>query len=355
MEIFWLVLCFLLAESLIALIRFSLRKKEIAIWLRALLGIAECLFATAMAFLIMAGPSELGWVDPLLMGFYVALFIDGLAQLPIIVASYIHKNGKRWLTFSAISCLCGAAFLTFGIVNSQIVTEVDITFASAKLHHEYKLAFASDFHLGKSQPLDVSLHTLDMIKAAQPDYFILGGDVFDEFTKESDMNAFCSRLGEFACPVYFIYGNHEPAAAVPPAAFEKALTDNGVNILLDEFVPLASDLTLLGRADLVMPGRADGSSLVNPYPDAYLVVADHQPFEFHDGKIAGLDLQLSGHTHAGQLLPMNWVYSFGVEVHGEYRMGDSSLYISSGAGNWAAPLRTETGCHFELITLRPAP
>ena len=66
------------------------------------------------------------------------------------------------------------------------------------------------------------------------------------------------------------------------------------------------------------------------------------------------DLQLSGHTHAGQLFPLRCVYALiGLNVYGDYTIGDTQLYVTSGITGWYLPLRNEANCSYEVITLQP--
>ena len=135
---------------------------------------------------------------------------------------------------------------------------------------------------------------------------------------------------------------------------EETIQSNGITIVNDEFISLTEDLTLLGRVDMTIESRKAGSSLANPYPASYLLVADHEPFEFGSGGVPNVDLQISGHTHAGQLFPLDLFYRFAVPTYGEYHDGNSTLYVSAGASGWRAPLRTVVGCQFDVITLKPA-
>lgn len=100
--------------------------------------------------------------------------------------------------------------------------------------------------------------------------------------------------------------------------------------------------------------RKDINELVNPYPDNYLIVVDHQPFYFIDNCKIGLDLQLSGHTHAGQIFPLRLIYSISTYAYGLYHHQDAILNVSSGGSGWLVPYRTEIGCQYEIITLKPA-
>ena len=168
------------------------------------------------------------------------------------------------------------------------------------------------------------------------------------------MKTVVKAFGEFETPVYFVYGNHELSGAIKIEDLNAELNANGIHIVVDEFVSLASDLTFLGREDMNSPLRKKPSELTNPYPSTFLLAADHQPFDFKNNSEIGIDLQLSGHTHAGQLFPLRWVYSFVVYSYGEYHYNNSILNVSSAAAGWQNPIRTEVGCQYEIITLKPA-
>ena len=132
------------------------------------------------------------------------------------------------------------------------------------------------------------------------------------------------------------------------------MTENGVIVLKDEFAEIAPDLLLLGREDISEgEGRTAAEDLVNPSPEKYLIVADHQPIEFKRNLAAGTDLQLSGHTHAGQLFPLGALYSVIGYCRGDYTEGDAVMNVSSGVCGWRMPFRTDSRCRYEVIKLTP--
>ena len=91
----------------------------------------------------------------------------------------------------------------------------------------------------------------------------------------------------------------------------------------------------------------------NPAPEKYLIVADHQPSEFKKNLAAGTDLQLSGHTHAGQLFPLGPLYRLIGYCHGDYTEGEAVMNVSAGACGWRVPFRTQARCNYEVIRLTP--
>jgi predicted MPP superfamily phosphohydrolase len=193
---------------------------------------------------------------------------------------------------------------------------------------------------------------------------VLGGDITDELTSFEDMNRVYQILSDIDTPVYFVHGNHDRqpdfgllgGRTYSDEQLEKAITNAGVRILSDEFVRVADDLVLLGREDMSAGvARKPWPELDNPYQGkGALVVVDHQPYDsaqLIDEKSA---LQLSGHTHAGQLWPLQAVYrAVGLPAYGEFECTGTRLYVTAGESGWSMPFRTEEHCEWDLIALKP--
>ena len=118
---------------------------------------------------------------------------------------------------------------------------------------------------------------------------------------------------------------------------------------------LSDDLVVLGREDA---SREDERCAVRDLParpeGAYVVCVDHSPYQEEDILATGADLQLSGHTHAGQFFPLQYVYRLSVNnIYGDYKVGSTDLYVSSGIAGWYFPFRTVAHCNYEVINLDP--
>ena len=353
MIFFKFILWFLLSEAIIFGIRFLLRNKELKLWVEIVITIAEFGLSILMAFLPMAGPMALRPLHPFMLGMYVALMMDSIAKAICLIVTKLKSSEKSWKQLTAISCILGVLFLMAGMVNMQIVTPKNHTFTSSKLANEYKVAFVSDLHIGSAQTVETTKKTISKIKSENPDFTFIGGDLVDEYTKEADMKDALSAFKDFTTPVYFIYGNHDPFSEAGIDGLEATLLENNIIIVKDEFVVLGADLTLLGRVDASDSNRKKAEDLYNPYDGTYLLVVDHQPVPFKDNCKIGIDLQLSGHTHAGQLFPLNEMYEVIADSYGEFHNSNATMYISSGASGWRDPIRTSRGCHYEIVNLKP--
>ena len=354
MIFFKFILWFLLSEAIIFGIRFLLRNKEIKLGAQIGITIGEFCLSIFMAFMPMAGPMALRPLHPFMMAMYVALFMDSISKAIILIVNKIRNIKTSFIRLTAISCVLGILFLTFGIVNMQIVTPKYHTYSSSKLTNEYKIAFICDVHIGSAQEVSTTIKTITKIKDENPDFTFLGGDIVDEYTKKEDMQNALSAFKDFSSPVYFIFGNHDPFGKFTEDDLINTLQENNIIIVRVEYVALTDDLTLLGREDASDTNRMPIEDLINPYPNAYVLCVDHQPTTFKDNCKASIDLQLSGHVHAGQLFPLLEGYSLIATTYGEYHNGDSIMYVSAGAAGWREPLRTSRGCHYEIVTLKPS-
>ena len=356
-------LWFLLAEALVTLAALPFRNKKIKPSGRAALIIGKALLAILFAFLVLAGPVQLRIAQPLMMALYAALLPEAAADALCSLVFAAKKKERRFWGVRTAGLVLGVLFFVFGVVNMQTVKPEYRTYSSAKLTQRHTVVFLADLHVGSAQPFSVTEKTIAEIKALRPDATVLGGDIVDDYTTKEEMEATFRLFADFETPVYYIYGNHDRQGHAQyaggrkftPEELEAAMAANGVILLKDDFAEIAPDLLLLGREDISEgEGRADISSLSNPAPEKYLIVADHQPSEFKQNLCAGTDLQLSGHTHAGQLFPLGLLYRAIGYCVGDYTAEGAVLNVSAGACGWRMPFRTQARCVYEVITLQPA-
>lgn len=285
------------------------------------------------------------------------------------IRQHKDKNAEKKpcrLVFLAVAetviCLCIALY---GSINARHVIMNEHTWTAGGLKTPHTFAYVSDIHAENSHMAKNLIQFRDQVNQVQPEFVILGGDVTDEKTSHEDMLNAWRIISEIKVPVYFVYGNHDrqPDAGIfggrtySDEELEETIRAAGVTIVADEYVKVADDLVLLGRYDMSLANeRAPWTELVNPYEgEGALIVADHQP---HDNdQLSGIKgtLQLSGHLHAGQLWPLQAICRvIGMPVLNEYDKPFIKLFLTSGAGDWAIPFRTESHAAWELITLTPA-
>ena len=359
------VLWFLFALLVFSAVQFFFRKKELKTALRFVIIFLKALIGIVCAALVMAGPVQLRPAQPFMIALYAVILTDAAADFVYTVICILKKTERKFSAEKILSLIFGILFFVYGTVNMQLVKPNYHTFTSKKLQSEHKIVFISDIHIGSVQPFSVLEKEIISIKTENPECIILGGDITDDYTTREETEKLYRLFGSCGIPVYYLYGNHDRQKHAEYAEgrqytveeLEKILTENGITLLKDEFVSLGDDLMLLGREDISEEKRAKASELAGKNPDnnKYLIIADHQPFEFKDNcEIMG-DLQLSGHTHAGQLFPLKAMYSVIGYAYGEFEYKDARLVVSSGAGGWRVPFRTDSHCCFEVVYLNPEP
>ena len=190
------------------------------------------------------------------------------------------------------------------------------------------MAYVSDVHLstlskGKLERL------VDEVSNKDYDIFVIDGDLIDEFSKDSKIQEVIAKLGTIKTKygLYYVEGNHD----LLNNKRRSYLTDSGFQVLEDESILIDNNFYLLGRRDLKDKERGNLNNLTYTL-DKPIILLDHQP-----NVIKNMDprviIQLSGHTHAGQIWPLGYFLKYGYYE-------DKRLIVSSGVGAWHNPVRT---------------
>ena len=217
-----------------------------------------------------------------------------------------------------------------------------------------RLAVVSDIHLG---PLTGSRHVgriVDLINSVRADIVCVVGDLVDGTVAE---------LGRFATPLadiesrfgaYFVTGNHEYYSGFEPWVAELARL--GVRPLRNERVEIGG-LDLAGVNDLGGTQFGDGPDFTRALgdrdPARPVVLMAHQPVAAREAAPFGVDLQVSGHTHGGQMAPFNLLVKLQQPVvSGLGRVDGVPVYVTNGAGFWGPPVRVGAPPQVTVIDLR---
>ena len=151
-------------------------------------------------------------------------------------------------------------------------------------------------------------------------------------------------------PVYACLGNHEFYAGHPEA--KQFYKDAGIHLLIDDCAVIDSSIVIIGRDDRTNMRRKPVKDLIDK-KDLYSIVLDHQPYNLDRAEAAGVDFQLSGHTHRGQVWPISWITDRIYECSwGSCQRGNTQFYISSGIGIWGGKFRIGTQSEYVVATIR---
>ncbi|WP_217168793.1 metallophosphoesterase [Streptomyces sp. AC512_CC834] len=243
---------------------------------------------------------------------------------------------------------------TYGVLNGPSVKRVTVPLAKLpRAAHGYRIAVVSDIHLGPVLGRGFAQKVVDTINSTQPDLVAVVGDLVDGSVKD---------LGPAAAPLaqlkardgaYFVTGNHEYFSG----AEEWVAEVRRLGLL-----PLENARTELPHFDLAgvndVAGEDEGQgpdyakALGDRDRSRACVLLAHQPVQIHDAVDHGVDLQLSGHTHGGQLWPGNLIAgAANPTLAGLERYGDTQLYVSRGAGAWGPPTRVGAPSDITVIEL----
>ncbi len=219
--------------------------------------------------------------------------------------------------------------------------------------HGFRIAVVSDIHLGPILGRDFTQRVVDTINSTQPDLIAVVGDLVDGSVK---------NLGPAAQPLaglrarhgsYFVTGNHEYFSGA--AQWVERVRELGLHPLENARTEM-SGFDLAGVNDLA--GRSEGHgpdfgrALGDRDRSRAVVLLAHQPIVIHDAVKHGVDLQLSGHTHGGQLFPGNYIAELAnPTVAGLERYGDTQLYVTRGAGAWGPPVRVGAPSDITVVEL----
>jgi predicted MPP superfamily phosphohydrolase len=356
--------------------------------------VAWRLVSTLPARLALAVPFALVWIVPVVY-WGGDKEEHGAFDRAVHVASYVSMG---WLTFLVLCTLLrdvvllamGGVKLTLGVPLPPLepgagtvlaaslaglalgmasafrgprIVAVDVPIANLPAPlHGYRIAQVSDLHIGLTLRGAYARRVVALVRTLEPDVIALTGDMVDG--PVSRLAADIAPLSELPCiaPTYCVWGNHEYYSG--EAAWARQFAAMGLPVLMN-----ASAIVRKGDARVLVAGVTDPAARAYdprrmPRPDLargdapadVRVLLAHHPKLAQAAASAGYDLQLSGHTHAGQFFP--WTLAVRLvhapHVAGLSREGRMWVYVSAGTGTWGPPVRFGTTPELTLLRLVPA-
>jgi predicted MPP superfamily phosphohydrolase len=302
------------------------------------------------------------WLAFMLYGFLFFLLSDIvllILRIPGIVKGDTILIFRKWSFIFIISV--SALLIIGGFINAIIpfTREYNITInKSAGKVKTLRIAAVSDIHLGSIIRKRSLKKMSAIIKDLKPDLVLLLGDIVDG---EIGPVMRGDLLQYFSYPdcrdgLYAITGNHEfiggAARTIP------YIESKGIRILKDEMVTLQGGIQLIGRIDrdsyrFYRKERLSLDELMKQTDTTKpVILLDHQPFHLDETAKYGIDLQLSGHTHNGQMWPLNYVTAKIYELSTGYlKIRNTNFIVSSGYGLWGPRVRSASRSEVLLINL----
>lgn len=319
------------------------------------------------------------WLGVILY-FFVGLLIALVCRL--LVWLFAKNKGYNKNIARKITTLFVAIFTTlmsiYGIINAHTLRVTNYEVISNKKSNldELNIVLISDLHLGYNDGLKEMKDMASKINSLEPDVVILAGDIFDneyEAIENSEeiaevLYSISSKYGKYA-----VYGNHDiqekifmgftfnwskqsKQKAVADDRMNKFVQNSGFTLLYDSY-EMIEDIYIYGRPDYHKinfgnSNRKSASDITsNLDKDHPIICVDHQPGELYELAKAGVDLDLSGHTHNGQIWPgtisINWVWD---NAYGLKQIDNMTSIVTSGVGLFGVNMRT--GCYPEIVNIK---
>jgi predicted MPP superfamily phosphohydrolase len=335
----------------------------------------RAVFFSLMGILIVAyplgralnGPARGRLSDALLHGgsFYMALLVNLFFALVALDVFRLANRAVRFFPRAWAADPHGFGVIAFAVVFGVSVLGVVGGYLNA-LHPRLRtldiridrpagagrgrlnVVVASDIHLGTIMESRRLSTIVARINALEPDIVLLPGDIVDESVSLAEEEKMTSELRSIRAPlgVFSVPGNHEYYGGF--AKNMEYLARGGVRVLQDEALAVGGAFVLAGRKDptalrfgdtrKTLPEILEGAGVDRTLP---VILLDHQPLRLKQAEEAGVDFQLSGHTHAGQLFPLNLINKMIYEQYWGYlKKGRTQYYVSCGVGTWGPPVRT---------------
>lgn len=326
--------------------------------------------ATMAAFAIQGGvidPAGTRWLAWLGMTWLAVIWYLvvgtlalGLVLLPVRVVGRTDLRRPFLRVGAPVVVAAALSSAAYGLNEAAEPTITPVTITNDLVPPELdgvRVALISDLHVGPVRDVGFTQRVVDLVNRQSPDLIVIVGDIADG--KVSQVAGEIAPLGDLRAPlgVFGVDGNHEVISGEPEAWLD-VWRRLGVRVLQNESVTVErgdGQLVIAGVND-PSGGREDGpdvdAALAGVHPELFTMLLAHQPrlAELAGGR--GVNLQLSGHTHGGQLWPFDLLVRLQQPVlEGLAPVGDVPVYTSRGAGAWGPPVRVLAPPEVPVITL----
>ncbi|MFH1210019.1 MAG: metallophosphoesterase [archaeon] len=315
------------------------------------------LFYFIILFLTFSFPIAM-FLERSLKGFFVDVFaIIGSTWMGILfllfcslliyeILKFIIRIDKH--TAGVIIIVFVLILTVYSIINASFINVKKVQIEIDDVNN-LKIVQISDVHLGNIRNSDFLKRIVKKTNSLEPDIVVITGDLFDGGPKlNKDL---ISHIDEIQAPVYFVTGNHETYEGVDNVS--NLLKDTKVNFLRNEVVNFR-DIQIIG-VDYSENRNYLGEILpkLNINKTKSSILLYHSPGGLKYSSENSIDLQLSGHTHNGQIIPFNGFVRLAYKyIKGLHKYNEMYLYVSQGTGTWGPPMRLGSRNEITFIEVR---
>ncbi len=289
------------------------------------------------------------WLIILLYLFMAFLLLDIGRWVHLVPATFLKNS---WSGTLAVTAFMFIIFLYGNIHYHQKVRQPLMLTTGKTLSRKMKVVMLSDLHLGYHNRRSEFAKWVDKINEEKADLILVAGDIIDKNIQPLEEQEMHQEFLRLNAPVVACLGNHEYYGGESNALLFYKKAD--ITLLRDS-VTTVGDLCIIGRDDRSNPKRKTLSELMKGVDRTkYLVVLDHQPIQLEEAEQNGIDFQLSGHTHHGQVWPISWITESIYEcAFGEWQRGSTRYYVTSGIGIWGGKFRIGTRSEYVVAEITP--
>lgn len=290
------------------------------------------------------------WMVIMLYLFMFFAVADILRLFIPALSAYTKHSGTGTLVLVAFTTLI---FITAHLqYNHKAKISLEIE-TSKTMEKAVKIVGISDLHLGYTIGKAELAEWVKTINAEKPDVVLIAGDMIDSDINPAIEQRMYEELAQIDAPlgVYACLGNHDHMAGAQRVS--QFLAKAGVRLLTDEAQLVDNQFYIVGRDDRSNPKRKALEQITSALDKSKpILLLDHQPYQLEEACLAGADFQLSGHTHRGQIFPLNLLTDAIYEVsHGYLKKQQTHYYVSSGLGIWGGKFRIGTQSEYAVINL----
>src|SRR5574344_961334 len=312
------------------------------------------------------------WLGVLLYGSLIIILFD-LLRLILKNKFKILKSKKVFVIVGFISIIFVISITIYGNINSKNTVVTNYNIDIDKTSPNLKIALISDLHLGYNTSIKQIEDVVNIINSNNPDIVIIAGDIFDNNydainSPDKIVSLFKSIKSKYG--VYAVYGNHDinerilagftfknKESVTSDKRMDQMLVDSNITLLKDDRLLIDNSFYLIGRLDYEKLGIA--TSRLTPMEmtsfmdkSKPIIVIDHEPRELDELSSSGVDIDLSGHTHNGQVFPFTlltnllWPNGYGLKKY-------NNMYsiVSSGVGVFGPNMRVGTNSEVVIINV----
>ena len=279
---------------------------------------------------------------------FVLTDILNLANLALKIKTFRYYSTIAAIVLSIVFSI--AALVNFATVLH--IKEVKIKIANLPVN-SLRIATIADLHINAATSEKTINDIFDKVAALKPDMIVLVGDIIDtDINKDDKFKDYGFEKLKAPRGVFAVTGNHEYYTGIK--AFHEMFEKLGVKVLSDENVLIGRLINVAGINDKSWnePEKIK-QSLISADPRYPILFLSHRPESFNVASDMGKEIvQLSGHTHGGQIPPIWIIREFFMQYnYGIYKSGRSTMYVTSGTRLWGPPMRLFSSSEIALVVL----